>query len=88
MQCLIGGIRCHGVVPLLDLGAGDVGLVLSYAISIAGMFQWGVRQTAEVENLVSLWLGSQIRVRDCHTQSWNTIVNCKTGFKHCVERSL
>uniref|UniRef100_A0A8C5C8Y1 Uncharacterized protein n=1 Tax=Gadus morhua TaxID=8049 RepID=A0A8C5C8Y1_GADMO len=35
-----------------DLGAGDVGLALSYAISIVGMFQWGVRQSAEVENLM------------------------------------
>ena len=67
--CLIGGITCHGVVPLLDLGAGDVGLTLSYAISIVGMFQWGVRQSAEVENLVSLLLDSLIRTRDWRTQS-------------------
>ncbi|CAL8283040.1 unnamed protein product [Gadus morhua 'NCC'] len=36
-----------------DLGSGDVGLALSYAISIGGMFQWGVRQSAEVENLMT-----------------------------------
>ncbi|CAL8406691.1 unnamed protein product, partial [Arctogadus glacialis] len=36
-----------------ELGAGDVGLALSYAISILGMFQWGVRQSAEVENLMT-----------------------------------
>ena len=59
----VGGITCHAFVPLLDLGAGDVGLALSYAITLMGMFQWGVRQSAEVENLVSLWLGSQIRAR-------------------------
>ena len=59
--CLSGGIRCHAFVLLLDLGSGDVGLALSYAISIGGMFQWGVRQSAEVENLVSLWLGLHIR---------------------------
>ena len=41
-----------------------MGLTLSYAISIVGMFQWGVRQSAEVENLVSLLLDSLIRARD------------------------
>uniref|UniRef100_A0A8C5AQH9 Cystic fibrosis transmembrane conductance regulator n=1 Tax=Gadus morhua TaxID=8049 RepID=A0A8C5AQH9_GADMO len=35
------------------LGAGDVGLALSYAITLMGMFQWGVRQSAEVENLMT-----------------------------------
>ena len=59
----VGGITCHAFVPLLDLGAGDVGLALSYAITLMGMFQWGVRQSAEVENLVSLWLGLHIRAR-------------------------
>uniref|UniRef100_A0A8C5BX33 Cystic fibrosis transmembrane conductance regulator n=1 Tax=Gadus morhua TaxID=8049 RepID=A0A8C5BX33_GADMO len=38
---------------VLDLGAGDVGLALSYAITLMGMFQWGVRQSAEVENLMT-----------------------------------
>ena len=52
---------CHGFVPLLDLGAGDVGLALSYAISIVGTLQWGVRQSAVVENLVSLRVVSKIR---------------------------
>lgn len=37
-----------------ELGAGDVGLALTYAITLMGMFQWGVRQSAEVETLVSL----------------------------------
>ena len=31
---------------------GAVGLVLSYALTLIGMFQWGVRQSAEVENMV------------------------------------
>ena len=35
-----------------DLEAGGVGLALSYAITLVGMFQWGVRQSAEVENMV------------------------------------
>ncbi|NXA46167.1 MRP4 protein, partial [Nothocercus julius] len=34
------------------LNAGQVGLTLSYAITIMGSFQWGVRQSAEVENLM------------------------------------
>ncbi|KAM8976173.1 ATP-binding cassette sub-family C member 4 [Pelodytes ibericus] len=35
-----------------SLNAGQVGLALSYAITIMGTFQWGVRQSAEVENLM------------------------------------
>lgn len=35
------------------LNAGQVGLALSYAITLMGTFQWGVRQSAEVENLVT-----------------------------------
>ncbi|XP_026869463.2 multidrug resistance-associated protein 4 isoform X2 [Electrophorus electricus] len=36
-----------------DLEAGAVGLALSYAIALMGTFQWGVRQSAEVENLMT-----------------------------------
>uniref|UniRef100_A0A8C5FNE8 Multidrug resistance-associated protein 4-like n=1 Tax=Gadus morhua TaxID=8049 RepID=A0A8C5FNE8_GADMO len=32
---------------------GAVGLVLSYALTLIGMFQWGVRQSAEVENMMT-----------------------------------
>ena len=32
--------------------SGAVGLVLSYALTLIGMFQWGARQSAEVENMV------------------------------------
>uniref|UniRef100_A0A667ZHL7 Cystic fibrosis transmembrane conductance regulator n=1 Tax=Myripristis murdjan TaxID=586833 RepID=A0A667ZHL7_9TELE len=35
------------------LDAGAVGLALSYAITLMGMFQWGVRQSAEVENMMT-----------------------------------
>lgn len=39
--------------PLLsELDAGSVGLALSYSVTLMGMFQWGVRQSAEVENMV------------------------------------
>ena len=31
-----------------------MGLTLTYAINLMGLFQWGVRQSAEVENQVCL----------------------------------
>ncbi|XP_028724042.1 multidrug resistance-associated protein 4 [Peromyscus leucopus] len=34
------------------LDAGQVGLALSYALTLMGMFQWSVRQSAEVENMM------------------------------------
>ncbi|XP_032352664.1 multidrug resistance-associated protein 4 isoform X2 [Camelus ferus] len=34
------------------LDAGRVGLALSYALTLMGMFQWCVRQSAEVENMM------------------------------------
>ncbi|CAL8307591.1 unnamed protein product [Merluccius merluccius] len=47
-------ITTFGCVLLRDqLGAGEVGLALTYAITLMGMFQWGVRQTAEVETLMT-----------------------------------
>ena len=42
--CLFPGVA--------DMEAGGVGLALSYAVTLIGMFQWGVRQSAEVENMV------------------------------------
>lgn len=38
---------------VVDLDPGSVGLALTYAVTLTGMFQWGVRQSAEVENMVS-----------------------------------
>ncbi|XP_008323732.1 multidrug resistance-associated protein 4-like [Cynoglossus semilaevis] len=35
------------------LGAGEVGLVLTYAVTLVGNFQWTVRQSAEVENMMT-----------------------------------
>jgi len=37
------------------LNAGLVGLSMTYAMTLMGMFQWGVRQSAEVENQVSVY---------------------------------
>uniref|UniRef100_A0A4W6BU78 Multidrug resistance-associated protein 4 n=1 Tax=Lates calcarifer TaxID=8187 RepID=A0A4W6BU78_LATCA len=36
-----------------ELDAGSVGLALTYSITLMGMFQWGVRQSAEVENMMT-----------------------------------
>uniref|UniRef100_A0A8C8IEV7 Cystic fibrosis transmembrane conductance regulator n=1 Tax=Oncorhynchus tshawytscha TaxID=74940 RepID=A0A8C8IEV7_ONCTS len=36
-----------------EVEAGSVGLALSYAVTLMGMFQWGVRQSAEVENMMT-----------------------------------
>ncbi|XP_055020449.1 ATP-binding cassette sub-family C member 4-like [Boleophthalmus pectinirostris] len=35
------------------LHAGEVGLVLTYAVTLVGNFQWTVRQSAEVENMMT-----------------------------------
>ncbi|XP_024903970.1 multidrug resistance-associated protein 4 isoform X4 [Pteropus alecto] len=36
------------------LDAGQVGLALSYALTLVGMFQWCIRQSTEVENMVGI----------------------------------
>uniref|UniRef100_A0A8C8I6P8 Cystic fibrosis transmembrane conductance regulator n=1 Tax=Oncorhynchus tshawytscha TaxID=74940 RepID=A0A8C8I6P8_ONCTS len=41
------------LLALLEVEAGSVGLALSYAVTLMGMFQWGVRQSAEVENMMT-----------------------------------
>ncbi|XP_066562799.1 ATP-binding cassette sub-family C member 4 [Amia ocellicauda] len=47
-------IIAFGSILLKDsMQAGEVGLALSYAVTLMGMFQWGVRQSAEVENLMT-----------------------------------
>ncbi|XP_029968450.1 multidrug resistance-associated protein 4-like [Salarias fasciatus] len=47
-------IISFGCVYLRDgLEPGAVGLALSYALTLTGMFQWGVRQSAEVENMMT-----------------------------------
>ncbi|XP_074483904.1 ATP-binding cassette sub-family C member 4-like [Sebastes fasciatus] len=43
-----------GCILLRDgLKAGEVGLVLTYAVTLIGNFQWTVRQSAEVENMMT-----------------------------------
>ncbi|CAN9498133.1 unnamed protein product [Ophioblennius macclurei] len=47
-------ITTFGCLLLRDqLDAGSVGLALSYSVTLMGMFQWGVRQSAEVENMMT-----------------------------------
>ncbi|XP_064825806.1 ATP-binding cassette sub-family C member 4-like isoform X3 [Oncorhynchus masou masou] len=47
-------ITAFGCLLLRDqVEAGSVGLALSYAVTLMGMFQWGVRQSAEVENMMT-----------------------------------
>nr|XP_033474245.1 multidrug resistance-associated protein 4-like [Epinephelus lanceolatus] len=47
-------ITAFGCLLLRDgLEPGAVGLALSYAVTLTGMFQWGVRQSAEIENMMT-----------------------------------
>lgn len=41
-------------VCVSGLEAGEVGLVLTYAVTLIGNFQWTMRQSAEVANMVRL----------------------------------
>ncbi|CAL8268154.1 unnamed protein product [Lota lota] len=52
-SCFVA-ITAFGCLYLRDgMESGAVGLVLSYALTLIGMFQWGVRQSAEVENMMT-----------------------------------
>ena len=44
----------HGLF-ILDLDPALVGLSLAYSITLTGMFQYCVRVSAEVENLVNIY---------------------------------
>ncbi|XP_077580290.1 ATP-binding cassette sub-family C member 4-like isoform X1 [Stigmatopora nigra] len=47
-------IATFGCILLRDgLEAGEVGLVLTYAVTLVGNFQWTVRQSAELENMMT-----------------------------------
>jgi uncharacterized protein (DUF885 family) len=48
-------MRSHGIVLrlrwfCLDIDASAVGLAITQSISLTGIFQWGMRQSAEMEN--------------------------------------
>uniref|UniRef100_A0A8C3AJ63 Multidrug resistance-associated protein 4 n=1 Tax=Cyclopterus lumpus TaxID=8103 RepID=A0A8C3AJ63_CYCLU len=40
-------------MSIFGLKAGEVGLVLTYVVTLVGNFQWTVRQSAEVENMMT-----------------------------------
>ncbi|XP_067439487.1 ATP-binding cassette sub-family C member 4-like [Thunnus thynnus] len=47
-------VATFGCLLLRDgLEAGEVGLVLTYAVTLIGNFQWTVRQSAELENMMT-----------------------------------
>ncbi|XP_061642245.1 ATP-binding cassette sub-family C member 4-like isoform X2 [Phyllopteryx taeniolatus] len=47
-------VATFGCILLRDgLDAGEVGLVLTYAVTLIGNFQWTVRQSAELENMMT-----------------------------------
>lgn len=45
-----GYIRYVKTIVFADVLGGEIGLAISSAMMLSGMFQWGVRQSAEVEN--------------------------------------
>ena len=47
------------ILCTIGLDAGAVGLGLAYTISLAALFQYCVRMSAEVENIVSEQLNQQ-----------------------------
>eukprot|EP01134_Creolimax_fragrantissima_P003514 CFRG3514T1 len=52
--CILITVTAFVCIPLKDtLDAGLVGLLLSYVLQLQGLFQWAVRQSAEVENLMT-----------------------------------
>ncbi len=41
-------------IEYLNLNSGVVGLMLIYLCQLIGLFQWTIRQSCEVENLVKI----------------------------------
>lgn len=37
-------------IVILDIYGGDIGLVITQTIGLTGMVQWGIRQSAVLEN--------------------------------------
>lgn len=40
---------------LLDTNSGKAGIMFVYLVQLVGLFQWSIRQSCEVENLVNLF---------------------------------
>ncbi|KAK3863657.1 hypothetical protein Pcinc_030600 [Petrolisthes cinctipes] len=50
ISCIYIAVVTFGFMGMKDALGGDIGLAISSAMLLSGMFQWGVRQSAEVEN--------------------------------------
>ncbi|MPC55578.1 putative multidrug resistance-associated protein [Portunus trituberculatus] len=50
LSCIYISMVTYSFMALPDTLGGDIGLAISSAMLLSGMFQWGVRQSAEVEN--------------------------------------
>ncbi|XP_066976379.1 ATP-binding cassette sub-family C member 4-like isoform X2 [Macrobrachium rosenbergii] len=50
ISCIYIAIVTFSFMGTKDTLGGDIGLAISSAMMLSGMFQWGVRQSAEVEN--------------------------------------
>ncbi|XP_064120685.1 ATP-binding cassette sub-family C member 4-like [Macrobrachium nipponense] len=50
ISCIYIGIVTFSFMGTKGTLGGDIGLAISSAMMLSGMFQWGVRQSAEVEN--------------------------------------
>ncbi|XP_063867034.1 ATP-binding cassette sub-family C member 4-like isoform X1 [Scylla paramamosain] len=50
LSCIYISMVTYSFMALPDSLGGDIGLAISSAMLLSGMFQWGVRQSAEVEN--------------------------------------
>ncbi|XP_069987945.1 ATP-binding cassette sub-family C member 4 isoform X1 [Penaeus vannamei] len=50
ISCIYIAIVTYSFMGTQDSLGGDIGLAISSAMMLSGMFQWGVRQSAEVEN--------------------------------------
>ncbi|GFN98107.1 multidrug resistance-associated protein 4 [Plakobranchus ocellatus] len=46
----VTAVTCCSVLAADTMNAGLVGLSITYTMTLMGLFQWGVRQSAEVEN--------------------------------------
>ena len=74
-------IRDHAFsIFVLVMSAGVVGLTLTYAKMLTGGFQWCVRQSAEVENLVCrpkpIWQSMPVLKMALHAKSLDKDTVC------------